>query len=40
MVLIFKESQQWNIQCQYTAADQERVQPGCQEIWDTFAIQG
>jgi len=40
MVLIFKDSQQWNIQCQYTAADQERVQPGCQEIWDTFAIEG
>jgi hypothetical protein len=40
MVLVFQGNQQWNIQCQYAAADQQDVRPGCQQIWDTFTIEG
>ncbi|MEO8476130.1 MAG: hypothetical protein ABI572_03640 [Actinomycetota bacterium] len=40
MVLVFRGTQQWNIQCQYTAADQQDVRPGCEQIWDTFTIEG
>ena len=40
MVLVFRGTQQWNIQCQYTTGDQQDVLPGCRQIWDTFAIEG
>jgi hypothetical protein len=40
MVLVFDGTQQWNIQCQYAAADQPDVLPGCQQIWDSFTIEG
>ncbi len=40
MVLVFQGLQQWNIQCQYVAADRQDVLPGCQQIWDTFTIEG
>lgn len=39
MVLVFRGTQQWNIQCQYTTGDQQDVLPGCRQIWDTFAIE-
>lgn len=40
MVLVFRGTQQWNIQCQYVAADRQDVLPGCQQIEDTFTIEG
>ncbi len=40
MVLVFQGTQQWNIQCQYAAAHQQDVLPGCQQIWNTFTIEG
>jgi hypothetical protein len=40
MVLVFQGTQQWNIQCQYTADQQETILPGCQDIWNTFTIGG
>lgn len=40
MVLVFRGTQQWNIQCQYTDGDQHDVLPGCHQIWDTFTIEG
>jgi hypothetical protein len=40
MVLIFQGTQQWNIQCQYTADQQDTILPGCQDIWNSFTIGG
>jgi hypothetical protein len=40
MVLVFQGTQQWNIQCQYSAGDPQDVLQGCQQIWDTFTIEG
>lgn len=40
MVLVFQGTQQWNIQCQYAAAEQQDVLPGCEQIWNSFTVGG
>jgi hypothetical protein len=40
MVLIFQGTQQWNIQCQYTAEEQQSIRPGCEQIWNSFTVGG
>lgn len=40
MVLLFRGMQQWNLQCQYTENDRDDVVPGCQQVWDTFSVDG
>ena len=38
MVMVFQGTQQWNIQCQYAAAEQQSIRPGCEQIWNTFTV--